>query len=380
MAFERNDEVRYLCCMKRKVPPQKRTASASVPYERIFAKELAGETPPSFEAMQRLYGLAFDLYGFHPWRVLDEDNLIVVRDPVSGEFLYCSVMGALGEVLSMHAYIGTEGLRQFRQIAAGVSDDPAKFLASTHCVYVEFVKRAELLRQDRELLAALGHPQGRGLASPIFRTIRPGYLPWFVTEDETRTLTECIRAVVAFCDAMASEEKPTFWGSADTFPMVTLRDAGEPGCHIEMFHAVLPPEPPALAANLPEETLLALRGKDFVVGGVMELDLIYSIAAIGKKGERSACAAIAIAVDAKSGMVFPPEVSVSSIPPGDILAAVFVKAIRSTGTIPSEVRVRDKRFVHSLAPLMESCGVVVRLAKRLPAADEARSSLLSFFG
>jgi len=131
---------------------------------------------------------------------------------------------------------------------------------------------------------------------------------------------------------------------------------------------------------LPEETLLALRGKDFVVGGVMELDLIYSMASIGKKGERSACAAIAIAVDAKSGIVFPPEVSVSSIPPGDILAAVFVKVIRSTGTIPSEVRVRDKRFMHSLAPLMESFGVVVRLAKRLPAADEARSSLLSFFG
>ena len=69
--------------------------------------------------MERLYGLASDLYGLRPWRVLDEDNLIVVRDSVSGELCYCSVMGALGEVLSMHAYIGAEGLRRFRRIGTG---------------------------------------------------------------------------------------------------------------------------------------------------------------------------------------------------------------------------------------------------------------------
>jgi hypothetical protein len=136
--------------------------------------------------MERLYGLASDLYGLRPWRVLDEDNLIVVRDSVSSELCYCSVMGALGEVLSMHAYIGTEGLRQFRKMEAEEIADPGEFFASTHCVYVEFVPRAELQRQDRELLAKLGHPQGRGLASLIFRTMRPGFLPWFVTEEEAR--------------------------------------------------------------------------------------------------------------------------------------------------------------------------------------------------
>jgi len=125
--------------------------------------------------------LASDLYGLLPWRFLDEDNLIVIRESVSGELCYCSVMGALGEVLSMHAYIGAEGLRQFRKIEAEEIADPDEFFASTHCVYVEFVPRSELLRQDRELLAALGHPKSKALASPIFRTMRPGFLPWFVT-------------------------------------------------------------------------------------------------------------------------------------------------------------------------------------------------------
>ena len=193
--------------------------------------------------------------------------MIAVRDSVTGELCYCSVMGALGEVLSMHAYIGTEGLRQFRKIEAEEIADPGEFFASTHCVYVEFVPKAELLRQDRELLAALGHPQGRGLASPIFRTMRPGFLPWFVTEEEARTLAECIRAVIVVCATVASQESVKFWELADTYPMVTRMEGAEPRYHVEMFHSILPPEAPVAPVRLAEDTLLALRGRDFAVRG-----------------------------------------------------------------------------------------------------------------
>jgi hypothetical protein len=360
--------------------PRKRTASAPLPPEQCFVKELAGETPPSFQAMKRLYGLASDLYGLRPWRVLHEDNLIVVRDSVNGELCYCSVMGALGEVFSMHAYIGAEGLRQFRKMEAEEIADPGEFFVSTHCVYVEFVPRAELQRQDRELLAALGHPQGKALASPIFRTMRPGFLPWFVNEDEARTLAECIRAVIVICAAVASQESMKFWELADTYPMVTRAEGAEPLYHVEMFHSILPPQPPVAPAQLAQETLLAIRAQDYAVRGVMELDLNYSGASIGKKGERNSCASIAIAVDAESGIVLAPEVTDSRIPPGDTLANVFLKAIQTTRTLPREVRVRKQELKDSLTPLMESFGVTVRVAGRLPASDEARSHLLAFLG
>jgi hypothetical protein len=216
--------------------------------------------------MERLYRLASDLFGLRPWQVLDEDNLIAVRDSVTGEPCYCSVMGALGEVFSMHAYIGAEGLRQFRKMEAEEITDPGEFFASTHCIYVEFVRKAELLRQDRELLAALGHPQGRGLASPIFRTMRPGFLPWFVTEEEARTLAECMRAVIVVCAAVSSQESAKFWELADTYPMVTRMEGAEPRYHVEMFHSTLPPEAPVAPVRLAEETLLAVRARTMPCG------------------------------------------------------------------------------------------------------------------
>jgi aconitase B len=146
-----------------------------------------------------------------------------------------------------------------------------------------------------------------------------------------------------------------------------------------MFQSILPPEPPVAPARLAEEALLALHGQDYAVRGVMELDLIYSGAAIGKKGERNSCAAIAMAVDAESGIVLAPEVADSSIPAGDTVAKVFLKAIQASRALPMEVRVRSQKLKDCLTPLMESLGVAVRVAGKLPASDEARSHLLGFF-
>jgi hypothetical protein len=358
--------------------PKKRIGSSAVLPDRCFVKELAGENPPSFSAMEKLYGLASELYGLRPWRLLDESQLTLVRDSASGELCYCSVMGMLGEVYSMHAYIGAEGLRQFRKVETEEIADAGEFLASMHCVYVEFVPRAELEPQDRELLAALGHPHGRGLASPIFRAMRPGYHPWFVTAEEAQMLAECIQAVIVVCTAVAGQKKVKFWSRADTYPMVSRADGVEPRYQVDLVKSILPAEPPMTPVRLDEETLRPLRGQDYTVRGVMELDLILSGAAIGGKSERKACASIALAVDAGSGLVLAPEVTDSRVVAGDALAKVFLKAIQASRTLPKEVKVRSQRLKDCLAPLMESFGVAVRVAKRLPAADQARSHLLSF--
>ena len=356
---------------------KKRTASAQVPPDLCFVEELAGETGPSFAAMQRLYGLACELFGLLPWQMLNEGQLVVVRDSASDELCYCSVMGALGEVYSMHAYIGAEGLHTFRRLEAEGIADPGELFA-TRSVYVEFVPRAELEPQDRKLLAALGHPQRGGYASPIFRAIRPGFHPWFVTADEARMLAECIRAVVAVCTAIASQDNVKFWNEADTYPMVSWVEDNEPRYQINLVKSTLPPEPPIPPVCLDEETLRRLHDQDYPLRGRMELDYIFSGVPVGKKKQRKSSASIALAVDADSGIVYAPEVTDSRIPCGDALSKVFLKAIQSTRARPAEVRVRSQELKASLDGLMRSLGVKLHVATRLPSADQARASLLEF--
>jgi hypothetical protein len=116
------------------IMPKKRAGSAALPSDRCFVMELAGETPPTFSAMERLYGLASKLYGLRPWQLLDESQLILVRDSASSETCYCSIMGALGEVYAMHAYIGTQSFRLFRRMEAEEITDAGEFFASQHSV------------------------------------------------------------------------------------------------------------------------------------------------------------------------------------------------------------------------------------------------------
>jgi hypothetical protein len=86
----------------------------------------------------------------------------------------------------------------------------------------------------------------------------------------------------------------------------------------------------------------------------------------------------ALAVDAESGVLLAPEMSAGNAQPAELLARVFVKGIQSTRTLPKEVRVRSRRLKESIAPLLDSLGVTARVAKRLPAVDEARAHLLNF--
>ena len=39
--------------------------------------------------MARLYELATELFGLRPWRLMNESQLILVRDSTSGEVCYC---------------------------------------------------------------------------------------------------------------------------------------------------------------------------------------------------------------------------------------------------------------------------------------------------
>ncbi len=74
-----------------------------------------------------------------------------------------------------------------------------------------------------------------------------------------------------------------------------------------------------------------------------------------------------------------PEVADSSVAARDAITKVFLKAIQTSRTLPTEVRVRSQKLKDCLTPLMEFLGVAVRVANRLPASDEARSHLLGFF-
>jgi hypothetical protein len=176
----------------------------------FFAKELANEGPPSFETLHLLYELSIEFWRRSPWDVFSDSQLVLVKIPNSGEIAHCSVMGALGEVYRLHAYFGQEGYRLFRKIASGEAVTPGEFYRSQKGVYAEFVENKEMETADRKLLSALGHPS-QVKAGPIFRSIRPGHKPWYVTEGEANTLIECLQATLGVYRSIKGGQQVDYW-------------------------------------------------------------------------------------------------------------------------------------------------------------------------
>jgi len=360
--------------------PANTATSASTHPDHCFVKELAGENPPSFAALQNLYEQASQLYAQRPWNLLDESQLILLRSSAGGELCHCSILGSLGQVYAVHAYIGPESFRAFRKMEAGQITEVGEFFASQHTVYVEFVSRAELQKPDRDLLAALGHPRSRNAKCPIFRAVRPGFYPWFVTAEEAQILAECIRAVTVVCSAVAVGSSAGFWDEKqDIYPMVSPAPSGQSDYRIEPTKAALLPDAPLLPVRLENEVLNRLRGQDYAVRGVMELDHMFSAAAVGGRNERKACTCVALAVDAETGIVYAPELTGSSVPPADAMAQAFIKAVQATGIFPREVHVRHAGFREQLGPLLQSFDVAIRVQHSLQAMDQARAELSHFF-
>jgi hypothetical protein len=331
--------------------------------------------------MEMLYELGGELFARHPWTLLADDELVLVEGASGGELCFCSFLGALGQVLSLHAYLGPDGYRLFKRLHSGKPITVGEFLATGRCVFVEFVTLRELTPPDRALLKVMGHPLKRGARAPIFRSIRPGYHPWYVTEGEARVLAECVRAMLVFWDVFLDSDVE-YWEEENVYPLLVphAEEGKEHPYEIQMVKAPLPPtampEPPALD----EARIEQIRKSEFPSRGTLEVDHFYGAGMVGKENERKACSRLAVAIEGATAFAYPPVVASPETSTGTMLTDVVFQAIESAGALPLEIRVRCREFKTLLDPLADLLGFSVTVSKSLPALEFAKSHLLKAMG
>lgn len=151
---------------------------------------------------RNLFAAAIALREIEPWRSMSDSDVFGVQNPEDKEIGYCCVLGELGEVLGLVAYLGSEGLEQHRKILSGkLRADFLEIVYGQTCLTAWFSNRGDLDKTDIKIATQLGlKPRGRA-AWPQFRSFRPGYHPWFLTEDEAKYLTLCLQQTreVALC-------------------------------------------------------------------------------------------------------------------------------------------------------------------------------------
>ena len=143
---------------------------------------------PQREQWLALFEAAQAVRELQPWEQLG-DNQLVVLHPAGSKPVYCVTMGMGGACNAVAFYYGDDALWSLEQMYVDEGHPLMHKLGMQDCMVCYFGDRQELDNDDYTLIKALElKPRGKGQWI-FFRSMRPGYFPWFLQRDEAQALT-----------------------------------------------------------------------------------------------------------------------------------------------------------------------------------------------
>ena len=162
----------------------------------------------SSELWSELHGAGVAFRDLKAWTWMYDSDLFGVQCPDTGQIGYCAIMGNLGQVFALNVYLGSEGLAGYWTMVdrSDALESTRRALAAVAghqlCLMASFEDRAELDRRDLAVIKGLGlRFRGRN-QWPVFRSHRPGYLPWFLETSEVQFLTVALRQAMEVAQAV----------------------------------------------------------------------------------------------------------------------------------------------------------------------------------
>ncbi len=165
-----------------------------------------------------LFEQAKDFNKIKPWNLLDDTQVFVVVDPISGENLYCSILGSAGYEFGMAVYIGEEGLQTLKDTQENTME-MFDIVIKQRSILLSFVDRDELEDMDYQLIKHWGY-SFRGRKQWVqFRSMVPGLCPWLIDDEEARILLLALEQAMLVCEGVkAGTVLLPAMGVKDIFP------------------------------------------------------------------------------------------------------------------------------------------------------------------
>ena len=357
----------------KKSPAKKAPAKkAALPLSEMLAKELAGETPPSEEALSLLLRASLAVGLVQPWSSL-QDRHVFAFDSDTGQRWYVIVMGAAGEVFGLQGYRGSAGFALFDDIQNDRLRDSAEFLTRQDLFTIEFVRRADLTPLDRAMLALVSEPIAPGTPLPQVRVSRPQELAWYPNAEDVAEMNDCLFAALLFFEWLAKHPQSNPWAKQGELPW--LKNWATNLSAEQIPHPGHPaPQRPA-PAKMDERRLNQLLASVPLrkLGHPVEVDVFLLRSAMRDDG-RPYFPLMALASDATSGFLFPPVMGGIGQKPEDLLIDCVLGALEASPFRPLEYRVRDEFCRLTLEPISQTFNIPLTLAP-LPAIAEARRGI-----
>jgi hypothetical protein len=367
---------------KRLLARQRRSGQPKLKFMKTKEKQ------PTDGQWKRLYELAAELKKLAPWGWMDETQIFGVENPDTKQIGFVSPMGMLGEHLSLGVYLGAEGLYGFWDYQTeGHEADPLALLEIPQ-LQVSFENRESVEKRDREVMSRLGLKFRGRQSYPLFRSIRPGFLPWFVTADEAQMLIYAIEQTLQVAPRvrenteLLNEDDNSETENEIALVRVAEKRGGELVWRDEI-RVIAPPNEMTFAVKLPTELIDELKSFPQAKNLVLEIALFRMPNPIGEKGKRPYFPKMLMLADARNGMIL----GFQLLQPKDTDAENYLEIVRSVfaaleelETRPQEIRVAADALFDLLKGSSQELNIKLRQTDELPAIEAAQREMFGFFG
>ncbi|MDI3538537.1 MAG: hypothetical protein PWQ13_560 [Bacillota bacterium] len=331
---------------------------------------------PEMEDYRRLYQAAEDFKQLACWKWMSDIDIFGVQDPVSGEIGYCSVMGASGKLVGLAVYVGDEGFTYLQSLLeeCGIEPTDPDFELMQRCLLVVFENREELTKRDLEIIKMLGLKFRGRKQWPLFRSLLPGYHPWYLNQAEARFLTICLEQAQEV--ARACRENRNYLPLRGFVYLVRVPESGEEGLRWSDKHIYPCPAPapkPRLAVK--QKLVQAIKESCRVSDQVWEVDASFAPVTIQEdRNSRPYYPRLFLCGDTKSGLI----IGYDMFKPNDLPKEIqerFLQVVAETKTIPQLVATQNAATRTALQPLAKKLGVTLLKVRALPIIDALREEM-----
>lgn len=329
---------------------------------------------PGQEDWRRLYELAGGVRALAPWQWMSENDIFAVRARPDAEPAFVSVMGETGQHFAIGAYLGVPAFHAFVDLQTADEDEPERLLEIPQ-LQLSLEDRRRLVPEDLEIIRSLGLRIRGRRAWPMFRSVRPGHVPWFVEPAQVMILATVLEQVLDVTPR-ARADKTVLCPQEPGHILVRVR--GRDGRWEDRIERVPPPS----VIHFSVDRALTNRLRSLArSAAVVEADLFVFPGTVQGEADAPSLIYSAMLVDAASGFIvgaelFEPKPDLASmlarVPTA--LATCLVKA----GMRPAAVVTRSDRVLAMLEPLTLA-DVAVRRSSTLPALDTARRAMVAHF-
>ncbi|MBE1556694.1 plasmid pRiA4b ORF-3 family protein [Sporosarcina limicola] len=330
---------------------------------------------------KELFAQAKELNAMKPWNSLDDNQIFVVTDPVSGENLFCSVLGGGGEEFGMAVYIGDEGLQTLRDTLAGTKSAMELFFHQ-RSLLLSFVDRDGLESLDYDLIKK-HNLTFRGKKQWIqFRSFVPGSYPWLMDEEEARLLSIVIEQAIVICKHMKQGLNIPVFGSGDDAVFIARVPKGNGktiGWEDKLIQIPVNHKKIAESKLVISELDVKRAQKQERLNAVIEFDVFHLDMPVQvEKDERPFFPMMAVAMNHKTGEALFQEIFESSFAVENVQKG-FIQFIEKCGFRPREVWVTSQ-VASSLAPLLKELKVASMEVTQLQHIEQLKRFLSEMKG